>query len=161
MEDKILLQEIVGYLPYGLQSVSFFNDEPVVGLVTPSGIAKYTDNSTGSKLLLRPLSDYTKEITVNGKTFIPIDELRRYHAGHCEYVNISTPYIEGRGTIQFVPVLTTKAPYEYGFATLAMMQKLYEWHFDLHGLIYRGLVLDINTLNNEAKSKAAPGKGSK
>lgn len=39
---------------------------------------------------------------------------------------------------------------EFGFIgnEFNMLQKLYEWHFDIYGLIEKGLAIDINTLDN-------------
>jgi len=151
MNDILLLEEVIGYIPYGLKSVSWFQDEPVVGTVGPTAIANYIDRSTNSKLLLRPLDDYQNPITVNGERFIPIDKMAKYHAGHCEYVNLHAPYIDGKPTIQFVPVTKKEIPYEYGFTTWAMMQKMLEWQIDIFQLIERGHALNLNDFVHDGK----------
>jgi hypothetical protein len=75
--------------------------------------------------ILHPLSDLTKEITVNGKTFIPSVELG----------------------MRTKDVLLIKA---WGDSAKNLIledaNKLYSWHFDLAGLIEAGLAIDINTL---------------
>lgn len=75
------------------------------------------------KPILRPLSDLTKEIEHNGERFVPVVNLGWNSYDHILKSNICT-------TIS----------YEY-------MVKLFEWHFDVFGLIEKGLAIDLNTLN--------------
>lgn len=74
------------------------------------------------KMYLRPLSDLTKEITVNGETFVPIEFLKNNYIGEMMGLNIST-------------------------WSNRVVEKLLEWHFDIFRLIPAGLAIDINTLN--------------
>lgn len=71
--------------------------------------------------ILRPISDIEKEIEVNGKKIVPLD----YFSGFFDF--------------------------EYGIESIdyKRAQKLLEWHFDIFGLIEKGLAIDINTLQNE------------
>ena len=68
--------------------------------------------------ILRPLSDLPKEIEVNGEKLVTLD----YFACFLEF--------------------------EYGINSIdyKYAQKLFEWHFDVFGLIDKGLAIDINTL---------------
>ena len=70
------------------------------------------------KPILRPLSDLTKEIEVNGEKFVPIDRLEDF------------------------------IDFELGYERVDYwkIQKMFEWHFDVFGLIKKGLAIDFNTL---------------
>jgi hypothetical protein len=82
------------------------------------------------KPILRPLSDLTKEIEVNGERFVPIVELS-YYAN--EQTNKGKVGLEW-GIVNTFPYLD--------------IQKLLSWHFDIYNLIEQGLAIDINTLND-------------
>lgn len=70
------------------------------------------------KPILHPLSDLTKEIEVNKKRFVPIIEIGNSIDG-------------GPG---------------YTHSSLTALNKLFEWHFDVFGLIETGLAININTI---------------
>jgi hypothetical protein len=122
-KETLELKHLAPYLPYGLKG----NYE--VSEVVPS--AKFelrkkelrTDNIdfflSYAKPILRPLSDLTKEIEVNGKKFIPIEELDM--------------------DISFTSDLLF-------LVTYGDVEKLLEWHFDVFELIQKGLAVDINTI---------------
>ncbi len=78
------------------------------------------------KPILHPLSDLTKEIDHNGEKFVPVVEIMKIKDGG-EWISV-----------QYQPIKNN--PYW-------VIEKLYEWHFDIHGLIGEGLAIDINTLN--------------
>src|SRR6478736_9984112 len=134
---KLELKHLAGYLPYGLKGIS---TEENLGIEIVKGYSIYGKNDTIClatnvddidlelfKPILRPLSDLTKEIEVNGEKFVPLDELWKYH-------NFSAMRW---GDIETDP---TRYPY-------TIVEKLLEWHFDIHGLIEKGLAIDINTLD--------------
>ncbi len=75
--------------------------------------------------ILRPLSDLRKEIEHNGKKFIPKEKLG--------YVSFDLLY-------QHLRKNAIHCCYYW------VIQILFEWHFDVFGLIQRGLAIDINTL---------------
>jgi hypothetical protein len=122
-QETLELKHLAPYLPYRLKG----NYE--VSEVVPS--AKFelrnkelrNDNIdfflSYAKPILRPLSDLTKEIEVNEKKFIPIEEL-----------DMDIPF-----TSDLLFLVT------YGD-----VQKLLEWHFDVFELIQKGLAVDINTI---------------
>lgn len=118
--------------------------------------------------LLRPLSSLIKVIDVDGKSFIPIIELARLENGGGvfdyqiekllteESGSIVLYYISSAGLVEF--------SYDPKFMTFTMMlrnkdesykcdlivnhqlemfQKLHEWHFDIYGLIDKGLAIAI------------------
>ena len=88
------------------------------------------------QLLLYPLSDLTKPIKVegynDGKEFVPMDKL----------YNMSD-YSEFMESIQ-EDIYEMNTPFRWPYE---IVQKLLEWHFDVFGLIEKGLAIDINTLN--------------
>jgi len=140
---KLELKHLAGYLPYGLKGISI---EENLGFEIVKGYSIYGKNDTVClttnvddidlelfKPILRPLSDLTKEIEVNGEKFVPRDT-----EALCKYeicVNPNFDFFDGMGSNEDVDDL----PY-------CVIQKLYEWHFDIHGLIEKGLAIDINTL---------------
>ena len=79
------------------------------------------------KLIVRELSDLTKEITHNGETFVPIEKLS-------EKCRMQHELFELQNTIDLKAL-------DY--------LKLLQWHFDIHGLIERNLAVNLNDLPNE------------
>ena len=195
---KLELKHIVPYLPYGLKGI-------VNGWVLlVSGIDKpYTSSEVIIKFLneksdepiknfnpiLRPLSDLTKEIEVNGEKFVPMIKLLHFYETNyfhkeeylkyiifdinsiisCEHKKYEISQKEdfivtfpvetsNMGTLVYSftydPQIrrfayrddTNRRPLGVGFQ-LDLFQKLFEWHFDVFGLIPLELANDINTLN--------------
>ena len=143
---QLELKDICGYLPYALKSANryvgqFGLTKPLVEHVTPFNVMKYLDYSTKSQIILRPLSDLTKEITHKGEKFIPIEEINKYtplenYMGFkFEYDNIGQFGL--RTPESWLPYID----YYKSF------QKIQEWMFDIHGLIESGLAIDLNTLD--------------
>lgn len=118
--------------------------------------------------ILRPLSDLTKEIEHNGEKFVPIVEIGKMLGMELKPYDIEDGIIGYGWDIQnfddvdafafgwydkgkcfgvwYDDVEDNKAPL-YTEGGLNEIQKLYAWHFDIHGLIERGDAIDINTLN--------------
>ena len=92
------------------------------------------------QVILHPLSDLTKPITVpgynDGKEFVPIDIL----LPESDYIGIE--YMRDEHIHDFINK-NNRLDLCYPFS---FWQKLYQWHFDLEGLIRSGLAIDINTL---------------
>lgn len=147
---KLTIKELAPYLPYGLKFISEMDDRDGITGQLPiwrmNGISflfgDYCANTQETsdayaiekiKPFLRPLSDLTKPIEHNGETFVPFEELCRF-SDYSEWLwsieddkyEMSTPH---------------RWPYE-------LVEKLIEWHFDIHGLIKAGLAIDLNTVNN-------------
>ena len=124
----IELKEIVGYLPYGLKihiedekdyiAFGFCNNDL---LLFEEGICIDIDFNH-IKPYLYPLDYLTKKITVegynDGKPFVPMEHLDD------EYKDSSAKEI----------IIT----YIKTCPTMEQLQLLYQWHFDIHGLIERG-----------------------
>ncbi|WP_313418795.1 hypothetical protein [Sphingobacterium multivorum] len=97
--------------------------------------------------LLRPLSDLTKEIEHNGKKFIPLHIINGFGQNS---ESICDRWIE--------PNLTTQGggSWEGGieddidtFQFYWLYVKLISWHFDVFGLIEKGLAIDINSIEGK------------
>lgn len=130
---KLELKHLAPYLPYELPI------EPIY--VSTHGGGYYRELLDTDVLhyncfeeikpILRPLSDLTKEITVNGENFVPSDYISvRFNLFCGEWLYLC---INNLDVIEDVP--------------LSVSKKLLEWHFDIFGLIEKGLAIDINTIN--------------
>ena len=126
--DNLTLEHLSAYLPYGLE-ITFEGDEYIHSMVgvedTTNGIILISIfNDYGRcdiskvKPLLRPLSQLTQEIVHKGERFVPY-------------------YWFGRQGINIKSVKDER---------WHIVQKLISWHFDVFGLIDKGLAIDINTL---------------
>jgi len=113
------------------------------------------------KPILRPLSDLTKSCLENGKTPIIelMDESFNTNWAKTEYI-----YTDSGKNEWWVAFKSQNSCFGYnlekqGFYSinghgkdlyvhnqLQLFEKLFEWHFDIYGLIEQGLAIDINTL---------------
>lgn len=136
--ETLTIKELAPYLPYGLTVSNKIN-------LSEYGICKNTIERLDGFVLgnvltdmdefyikycilhLRPLSDLTKEITHNGETFVPIENIAIYSP-----TNQGLPYL--------IEQIKT------GFIEVIVFNKLISWHFDLFGLIDKGLAIDLNTI---------------
>jgi hypothetical protein len=135
MKEQLTLEHLAPYLPYGVKIAHglIIKDLTAVSLDSPfvfcttylSSRVKTMINISDIKPILRPLSDLTKEIEVDGEEFIPID-----YIGLMDYDTYSLLYIQNH---------TYRLPYQ-------IFNKLLSWHFDIFGLIQKNLAIDINTL---------------
>jgi hypothetical protein len=141
--ETLQLNHLAGYLPHDLQCMFLSEpDSKEPNIKTLHGIEKgfesdivigmfdEFDNSEFNyfKPILRPLSDLTKEIEVDGEKFVPIDWIEKNNPTKDE-----------------MPC----AIMLNGFVEMHYYrdyEKLFEWHFDVFGLIEKGLAIDINTL---------------
>ena len=78
------------------------------------------------KLLCFPLSALTKEITINGETFNPYDKINKKYPNTPQF----TDYI--KGWMPYYGIMDSKCEY-------VCILKLFEWKFDVFGLIDAGL----------------------
>ena len=88
------------------------------------------------KLYRRPLSDLTKEIEVNGEKFVPYDYF---------YDDPENDWFDGNVWLNYMFEGNSDKT-DINYIPYYIIQKLYEWHFDIHNLIERGLAININTL---------------
>lgn len=151
--DKITIKELAPYLPYGLKCIWNTETYELHGVLANDKCKLmdiYDDTIYGCgikfiKPLLFPLSSLTKEIEVNGERFVPLKVLESMNDfGEHLYIQSST-LSEDFGKLDWW------IEDEGGFTFNEMMNvynKLLEWHFDVFGLIERGLAIDKTTINN-------------
>lgn len=81
-------------------------------------------NEKGFKPILRPLSYLTKEIEVNGEKFVPHIKL----GGRPNLKDYDIEYLSNH----------------INDMSFGLIKQLIEWHFDVFGLIEKGLAIDFN-----------------
>lgn len=172
METYLTIKHLAGYLPYGLQVIGKTHKEmwTLEGLniseTCELGGSSYRSDINEILPILRPLSDLTKEIEHNGEKFVPLLELakiafpknRPFDDFHIKnnYVKLDKWSHQGYSFHFDIKEISFDCRVDYNEKTwrtncyvpnqLKLIQKLYEWHFDIHGLIEKGLAIDINTL---------------
>lgn len=145
-DDFLDLNKIVAYLPYELRLFNKKNCQiETLKALNESGTL-YTGSFFNDwnhiynfKPILRPLSDLTKEIEVNGKKFVPIEILNKMlFTKHSKLEYYDSEFCNG--AILFSTNIA-------GFNILSInekIQKLLEWHFDIYGLIKKSLAISIH-----------------
>jgi hypothetical protein len=129
--EKLELKHLAPYLPYALMLQEkarprfqngdyIFSVEKWVGRDIARPFVK-RHGVVWCKPILRPLSDLNKTIEINGTKFHPKGQIR-----------VLTSY-------KF-------ADFELKDMQYGIIQLLFQWHFDVFGLIEKGLAIDINTL---------------
>ena len=159
----IELKHIAPYLPYGLKA-TFEGDDcthEVVGLSIASKgvelISPFGDYGRADikdcKLILRPICDLTKEIEHNGEKFIPIDELTEGDTVSMSLPDYSSDWNEKNyySFERYLEEWISGDKYHLNFFPFGFVHKLIEWHFDIYGLIEKGLAVDINDLKEELR----------
>lgn len=160
MKKAITLKHLTPYLSYGLKGY-FFKEIDIVHEVELehsliSGLNCNTIELKNFKPILRPLSDLTKDVNNNGITLIEKiwrtvynDEgyyVKKVHEGvnHFkvtfrwkQFDDINDDEVEVRTISKDIKL----NPYW-------IADKLFKYHFDVFGLIEKGLAIDINSLKN-------------
>ena len=147
---KLELKHLSPYLPYGLKvehgGYKKTNRE-LLGLQKGNNsvsneLAIFKDAQgyfTGylyeCKPILRPLNVLDKEIEIDNEKFIPITKLLQ--GSH--FNTDSMTFYEQSGYIETMTDMHCGSSY-------MDIQQLVEWHFDVFGLIDKGLAIDINAL---------------
>jgi hypothetical protein len=139
---KLEFKHLAPYLPYNIEFLDNAKSETIIGWKDDriyidnchkSGYCRIDEINT---LLLRPLTDLNQELEINGETFIPTTRIFELFGMHYSFVfggdieHRITMYING----DWVEV--SSFPYE-------IVNKLFEWHFDVFGLICEGLAVKI------------------
>lgn len=167
---ELELKHLAGYLPYGLGIYSETYGIKSIMTIRGNGGDNPSDSiesvlSGKFKPLLRPLSSLMKEIEVDGEPFVPMLELIKiaidqYDRG--EGIIDSSEIIGALYGINRISVLLSydvkcsliydsiqmkfifNSPQNLMFACgYILFEKLYEWHFDIYGLIDKGLAIAI------------------
>lgn len=144
MDNKLELKHIAPYLPYKLKAVDYFDGIKLIREVVPSNIMAFVDCDTSAKPILRPLSDRTKEIEIDGCKFTPNNLLNeRFRQRSKDLIPYKYIHSNLELEVQTENYSQTLDLYD-GYL---IVNQLFEWHFDVFGLIDKGLAIDINTLN--------------
>lgn len=162
---KIELKHLVNYLPYKLRAVDF--NVAHVGLTSPLiseidcyNVMNFVDCTTSSKIILRSLLTITHEellelIAIERKGLLdenkPMTDVRSSRT-HIQYT-------VGANTFQLCldankaglnDITQHNITHDCMIHTNNLFE-VYEWffskHFDVHGLIFYNLAIDINDLN--------------
>ena len=171
---KLTIVHVAPYLPYGVKIKTGANviRELVVDIPKDEEIKKYVPiqyviNGMGHSLILRPMSDLTKEEWL--KVFRSCFSKEALEV--MEQFNLDVYLKPNSGTVWLYDVdkgMSFIAPKDYfiayssnsksiGFTrgycfdTLNFFKELYKLHADIDGLIEKGLAIDINTLKREVK----------
>ena len=138
---KIELKHLSPYLPYGLKIRKSYNQG--VRWNQPK-ILKYSDltmrNWQISQPIFRPLSDLTKEIDY-GKDFGGKRILINDHTDFSKLICVNKE-IENINSLEI-----KYTAFDLGQIN-EIFDNLYKLHFDVFGLIDKGLAIDINTMNS-------------
>ena len=133
MNKEITLEQWCAYLPYGLKVIHARKKGNIQSTseLTPSDFT-WLINQEYVRPILRPLTDLTKEIEVDGEKFVPIEWIEDKHYTldlhkQCERLLEDERWINQ--------------------CDYMLVKYLMEWHFDIHNLIEQGLAIDYNTLN--------------
>lgn len=123
---KLELKHLAPYLPYGLKSWSGEKE------ILITGSTLYRMETIVIKPILRPLSDLTEK---ECKKLLNNDHIFNFWYGKDK----DGDYIYKEGYTSSIYRSYKGMPY-------SMVQHLFQWHFDVFGLIDEGLAIDINTL---------------
>jgi len=124
MENELTINELAPYLPYG---ISYIDKSGYIEKLSLTTLLYFFHNQNELKLLLYHLSYLTKEIEVNGERFVPINEIHTL----CDCDN---------------DMKASKQEVEWIDAPYWMCQYFFKHHFDVFGLIEKGLAIDKTTI---------------
>jgi hypothetical protein len=145
---KITLKELAPYLPYGAQYKSGYGNIRKLNL--SSVVKLYAYKKIDCKIILRPLSDLTKgNRSEEGDSYL--DELDHMY-GDC----VSTFEISKNNELLYFTAKdevsqTETHTYTERSMPWYLMEFLLQRHFDVFGLIDKGLAIDINTLSQPSQ----------
>ena len=116
--NQITIEELSAYLPYNVQ----VKEEYLCVIYNETVIENYTldiENlgfifgNKNRKLLLRPLSQLTTEIEVNGEKFVPILELYKLSNEYNYKIDIDYDFVESWGAGKILKVYHNKEKTSY------------------------------------------------
>ena len=176
MKERLRIEHIVPYLPYELKmsvNSELYPNPVLIGLKSIYAYMSYYGTGLAfeinkTKPYLRPLSDLVEEIEHNGEGLTPLHRLfemipkNNYidYKGEC---NIPKYQIDDgwNHCISYTDNIQ-EVCLSYGCESfwlmvdadvclldnqLGMFEKLFEWHFDVFGLIDKGVAIDVNTID--------------
>ena len=144
---KLELKHLASYLPYGLNIKDVKHGsvfEALHFITTPNqdfslfkGNFDQLINDKYLKPVLFPLSSLTKEITINGESFIPIREIKNLELfSHYELED----FVRNNFTYGYIESLSYQ-----------LLSQLFEWKIDVFGLIEAGLAEPVTENFNPYK----------
>ena len=134
---KFEIKHLTSYLPYELKG---FCTDDLQGVEIMNGLQKISDSCIEVisdkepmdliyfKPILFPLSSLTKEITINGETFVPIYKIYEFEQWDTDELE----EIINDGTIEGIYS-------DLDLITYSQTERLFEWKIDVFGLIEAGL----------------------
>ena len=134
---NLKLKHLAPYLPYGL--IYKRKKGGMEFELSPVNITHVLNSPGSVDILLRPLSDLTKEIEYNGEKFVPFIIIFENNI----YVNTADVRAKAIGYVldgetnwitQYNGTLNPNCGYW-------IVEKLFEWHFDVFNLIEKGLAI--------------------
>ena len=138
--ETLEIKHLAAYLPYKIKirvfrenESLFIEDVEITGEVIDYIFETKEYSKYKYKPILRPLSDLTKEIEVYGKRFVPANTEMLCNFQITNYKGFC--FFDGFGS----NVNIDEMPYY-------TIEKLLSWHFDIFGLIDKGLAVNINEL---------------
>lgn len=153
--NKLTLEHLAPYLPYNCK-VRFekdveipYKNQPLQkkGNIIKLDCFLLLIKNADFKLILRPLSDLTKEIEHNGERFVPAKEIMKIIGYDDNYINGSI-YLENDAVWCESNLFENDFIFGYHSNTILnwICKKLISWHFDINNLIEKGLAININTI---------------
>ena len=144
---KLEIKYLASYLPYGLNIKDVKHGsvfEALHFITTPhqdfslfKGNFDQLTNDKYLKPVLFPLSSLTKEITIDGESFIPIREIKNLELfSHYELED----FVRNNFTYGYIESLSYQ-----------LLSQLFEWKFDVFGLIDAGLAEPVTNDFNPYK----------
>lgn len=159
---KIELHYLAPYLPFKLQMMR------ENGKIYPLTVATLGYRLLDKKPILRPLSDLTKEIEHDGEIFVPLEKLGQEFIGDGFFEDglFGWGQATGGGDEQDYYLLIEtddndelcfyvwsgcpredfSCCTEQNILSYKYVMQLIKWHYDVFGLIEKGLAIDINTI---------------
>lgn len=133
MKTELTSKRLAPYLPYRLNT-----DKGILSLLEVNyceckkAMLATRFSIESIKPILRPISDITKEIEVNGEKFVPIDFI-------VDNFHISIAKNSPKDEFLIDCKIGSVLKHSYN-----IIQKLLEWHFDIFGLIEQDLAISIH-----------------
>ncbi len=138
---KLELSHLAPYLPYELQIDAIKRYEGIRTMVCTENSSENVTIDAVLRLqyrpILRPLSDLTKEIECNSKNFVAFDKIKNNHIDFFADTDFEDYILDRYNKSGFWATVI--------FLPSGLVELLLEWHFDVFGLIEKGLAIDINT----------------
>lgn len=140
---KLTLEHLAWYLPYDIKGVDYFQGHTLIRDITVNNVMSIVDGDTKLKPILRPLSDMTKEINygLSSYIFIELFEIGDTDGFIYEFDSGNVKLLK-----QLASISLHNSTYDINYLPYPVVQMMYQYHFDIHGLIEQNLAIDINTL---------------